>query len=227
MKIERFDIAPKPDGSWVNLSFSTAAPCTPQLLSEIACRLARFIDYPPMFTADAEAHWDDAASGIVAEPYSPPAENNVLQAVRESGTDLSRGDAEAVTDLSKAVYDPVARRRVNPIAAEPTPTPEVKPVTRRTRTPAPVAVEPAAETAPVTRRTRTPAAASEPVISDLDLAKAASETAAIVGVDAVKGIIAEMGVTTVNQIEGFKKREHFLGLLKAERGIVEDANAAA
>ena len=191
MKLERFDVAPKPEGAWVNLSFSTPAPCTPELMAELAVRLDAFLMRADLF-GNVTVNWD----GVVEVPGAVDT------------------PAESAVEIAPAAQ-----------VAEPD---ETKPATRRTRTRTPAAEPaPVAEIAPVTRRTRTPAPVAEPVISDLDLAKAASETAAIVGVDAVKGIIAEMGVTTVNQIEGFKKREHFLELLKAERGIVEDANAAA
>lgn len=108
--------------------------------------------------------------------------------------------------------------------------PAAEPVsTRRTRAVAPPAAEPAppaAEPASA-RRTRAPKPEAAPVINDMDLAKAASDAAEIVTPATVKEIIAEMGVSTVNQIEGYERRKYFLDLLSAEIAIVKDGETNA
>ena len=99
---------------------------------------------------------------------------------------------------------------------------------RRTRAPkaeAPEPAEPVAEITPAIRRTRAPAPVAVPEITDMDLAKAASGAAEVLGTQIVKDIIAEMGVKTVNEIEGFEKRQYFLGLLDAEKKLAEEEKA--
>ena len=59
----------------------------------------------------------------------------------------------------------------------------------------------------------------------MDLAKAASGAAEVLGTQIVKDIIAEMGVKTVNEIEGFEKRQYFLDLLDAEKKLTEEEKA--
>lgn len=104
-------------------------------------------------------------------------------------------------------------------AVEPLPTARA----RRTRSAEPEAPKEQAE--PETpRRTRVRAPAPAVEISDMDLAKAASEAADRIGVQAVKDIIAEFGVPTVNQIKGEDKRKHFLELLAVDYKIVEEDN---
>ena len=96
--------------------------------------------------------------------------------------------------------------------------------TRAPRVEAPEPTEPAVETTPA-RRTRAPAPVAAPEITDMDLAKAASGAAEVLGTQIVKDIIAEMGVKTVNEIEGFEKRQYFLGLLDAEKELVAEEKA--
>lgn len=103
---------------------------------------------------------------------------------------------------------------------------------KRTRTPkaeTPEPTEPLIEEeiipAPAPRRTRAPAPVAVPEITDMDLAKAASGAAEVLGTQIVKDIIAEMGVKTVNEIEGFEKRQYFLGLLDAEKKLAEEEKA--
>lgn len=98
---------------------------------------------------------------------------------------------------------------------------------KRTRAPkaeAPEPAEPVAEATPA-RRTRAPAPVAAPEITDMDLAKAASGAAEVLGTQTVKDIIAEMGVKTVNEIEGLEKRQYFLGLLGAEKKLVAEEKA--
>lgn len=98
---------------------------------------------------------------------------------------------------------------------------------KRTRAPkaeAPEPAEPVAEITPA-RRTRASAPVAAPEITDMDLAKAASGAAEVLGTQIVKDIIAEMGVKTVNEIEGFEKRQYFLGLLDAEKKLAEEEKA--
>lgn len=112
---------------------------------------------------------------------------------------------------------------------------ETKPTTRtRTRAVKPVevtithevsAAPIAAEVTPAIRRTRAPAPVAAPEITDMDLAKAASGAAEILGTQIVKDIIAEMGVKTVNEIEGFEKRQYFLKLLDMEKNLVAEEKA--
>ena len=95
---------------------------------------------------------------------------------------------------------------------------------KRTRAPkaeAPEPAQPVAEITPAIRRTRAPAPVAAPEITDMDLAKAASGAAEVLGTQIVKDIIAEMGVKTVNEIEGFEKRQYFLDLLDAEKKLTE------
>ena len=99
---------------------------------------------------------------------------------------------------------------------------------KRTRAPkaeAPEPAEPVAEITPAIRRTRAPAPVAAPEITDMDLAKAASGAAEVLGTQIVKDIIAEMGVKTVNEIEGFEKRQYFLDLLDAEKKLIEEEKA--
>ena len=118
-----------------------------------------------------------------------------------------------------AVPAKMPEAEVNITGAAPAPT-------RRTRAPkaeAPEPTQPVAETipAPAPRRTRAPAPVVAPEITDMDLAKAASGAAEVLGTQTVKDIIAEMGVKTVNEIDGFEKRQYFLKLLDAEKELTE------
>lgn len=132
-------------------------------------------------------------------------------------------DAAIKSALAKGPVDnPPHSGRSSQTLTEPVVTP-----TRRTRTPkaeAPEPTEPVVETTPV-RRTRAPAPVVAPEITDMDLAKAASGAAEVLGTQIVKDIIAEMGVKTVNEIEGFEKRQYFLDLLDAEKKLIEEEKA--
>ena len=156
------------------------------------------------------------------------------EALIELGFSVPFGvSAELVTEIGRRIEHflmPLHAPASEPAVPANMPDPEVN-ITgaapapaKRTRAPkaeAPEPAEPVAEITPAIRRTRAPAPAVAPEITDMDLAKAASAAAEVLGTQIVKDIIAEMGVKTVNEIEGFEKRQHFLGLLDAEKKLTE------
>lgn len=211
MKLEYFRIDPTEEGARVNLGFSTPEKLAPSLVTEIGRRIENFL--MPLHAPATEPGWsaksatvDNRAAYeviISAEATSAGASPQRVRVTRDLGNGLSSTTLEPVPPIAEAA--PAKRTRAAKVA-EPEPTPEAAPTTRRTRTPAP---------------------AAEPVISDMDLAKAASEAAEIIGVEAVKGIISELGVSTVNQIEGHESRKHFLGLLSLEIKLVKEEQNGA
>ena len=197
MKLEHCKIEPSKVGSWVNMGFSTPSKLTPELVTEIGRRIEHFL-----------------------APFHTPAS--------EPTTYGEQTDAAIKSALAKGPVDnPPHSGRSSQTLTEPVVTPA-----RRTRTPkaeAPEPTEPIIEEeiipAPAPRRTRAPAAVAAPEITDMDLAKAASGAAEVLGTQIVKDIIAEMGVKTVNEIEGFEKRQYFLDLLDAEKKLTAEEKA--
>ena len=204
MKLEYCKIEPSNGGSGVNLGFSTPSKLTPEIVTEIGRRIENFL-----------------------APFHAPASEPVVLA--------KMPEAEVVTAGAATVIAPAKRTRTPKAEApEPAePVAEIAPAIRRRKVTldlgnglSSTTFEPLIEEeiipAPAPRRTRAPAPAVAPEITDMDLAKAASGAAEVLGTQTVKDIIAEMGVKTVNEIEGFEKRQYFLGLLNAEKNLAAE-----
>ena len=204
MKLEHCKIEPSNKGSWVNMGFSIPSKLTPELVTEIGRRIEHFL-----------------------APFHTPASEPAVPA--------KMPEAEVVATPAATVIAPAKRTRTPKAEApEPAePVAEIAPAIRRRKVTldlgnglSSTTFEPLIEEeiipAPAPRRTRAPAPAVAPEITDMDLAKAASAAAEVLGTQIVKDIIAEMGVKTVNEIEGFEKRQYFLGLLDAEKNLAAE-----
>ena len=198
-KIEQFD-----GEASIELGFSVPFGVSAELVTEIGRRIEHFL-----------------------APFHTPASEPVVLA--------KMPEAEVVTAGAATVIAPAKRTRTPKAEApEPAePVAEIAPAIRRRKVTldlgnglSSTTFEPLIEEeiipAPAPRRTRAPAPVAAPEITDMDLAKAASAAAEVLGTQIVKDIIAEMGVKTVNEIEGFEKRQYFLGLLDAEKKLAEE-----
>ena len=169
--------------------------------------MARSARTPTPFIADAPVAGPDDVGPI---PPQPVAEDN-LETV------------EAAPEPVAEVKPPIRRNRGKMLPPVEVPSAPVagtplrvrgKPVGVLYADTEPAGETPVAEPTPAPRRTRTPAPEAEPEITDIELAKAASEAAAVIPLDEVKAMITGMGVATVNQIEGQEKRKDFLDNLR-------------
>ena len=164
-----------------------------------------------------------------SDEESTPVERELLaESLAVLASEGKKDNLEAIEPVPEPVAEakpPIRRNRGKMLPPVEVPSAPVAGTPLRVRG-KPVAVlyadtEPAGETpaaeptpAPAPRRTRTPAPEAEPEITDIELAKAASEAAAVIPLAEVKALIAAMGVTTVNQIEGQEKRKEFLDVLR-------------
>ena len=206
MKLDYLNVSTHEGRSAINLQFLTDGPPTPELLAEIGQRIENFL--MPLHTS-------------APVPVAEPIDN--LETIEAAPAPIAE------------IAPPIRRNRGKmppPVEAPPMSrsflqSPEVAKMADRALAHSRAAILDTAEAppAPTPRRTRAPAPAVAPEITDMDLAKAASAAAEVLGTQIVKDIIAEMGVKTVNEIEGFEKRQYFLGLLDAEKELVAEEKA--
>ena len=219
-KIEQFD-----GEASIELGFSVPFGVSAELVTEIGRRIEHFL--APFHT--------QAETPETVNVNIPEVTMELLSKYeRAEAYQAEIPDAEVVTTGVATVIAPAKRTRTPKAEApEPAePVAEIAPAIRRRKVTldlgnglSSTTFEPLIEEeiipAPAPRRTRAPAPAVAPEITDMDLAKAASGAAEVLGTQIVKDIIAEMGVKTVNEIEGFEKRQYFLDLLDAEKKLTE------
>ena len=213
-KIEQFD-----GETSIELGFSVPFGVSAELVTEIGRRVEHFL---------APLHTPAAAGPTTAEYLQDGPQLNLPEGGWKAKEKMP--DVEVVTTGVATVIAPAKRTRAPKAeAAERTAAYQAGVLEASqaavTKAEAPEPTEPVAEIAPAIRRTRAPAPVAVPEITDMDLAKAASGAAEVLGTQIVKDIIAEMGVKTVNEIEGFEKRQYFLGLLDAEKKLAEEEKA--
>lgn len=215
MKIESINAyAETITGAHVNLTVILGDIPLSQALSSVLALFAghRTLDELPQPDAAAAIPTADAGSRARTRSVTPatpdmkPIGMGHHEEVEQPVTPID-GSPEALAAVGERTRARVRTRvAAAPPAAEPVTTPEAPPA------------EPVA-----TRRRRTADAPTDtkPTISDADMSKAASNAAAVIGVEVVQAVIADFGVKTVNDIKS-EDRERFLKEVAEEVRLAEE-----